>query len=400
MRKIVLFIIIFSLFLPTSTKAQYNFKVNPKVIVDENEDPINPQIVWTGSFYALVYETYYWMKSSNDVYLLFIDRDGQVIKGPTKISSTDYAFYPRLVWTGNEFGILYNGGLKHKTSGWKLKTYLARFDDSGKKLSENTLPGDIDMVYAGQYSKLLWTGKGFAVFYLTYADPNNDETRYPAFVTTSSSGKPDKIKQIFDYSSELFDVVWNGNKYIVFQSSVMPGLFNTVIAQIFVLDSDGSLINKKTILNFSTIKNHSEVSIVPTRTKNNYLLALGGYYSKYPLVKPKKKESDIYTGKVRIKGKKIIGFDLENATSAQKESWADPMLIKMNSKNYILCSRKNGGSFVFCEINKKGRLDPSPLLYDLPGIRNYPPRFTGTNKNEIGVVFNYNNLYFGIIEVK
>lgn len=379
-------------------EAQHKFKVYPNKIIQNVKDPERPQIVWTDSKYAVVYDNQKWSKKNCGIYLIFINREGKVVSGPIEISSEKFALYPKIVWTGKTIGILYAGGRTKKNNNYNLKTYLLLCNSTGNIINKKSLPGKMTHYNPAYHAKLLWTENQFAIFYNTIP-PGKNET-VPAYITADINGDPGSIIQTYDDNNcGPFDVIWNGKDYVILAARRAYSWFSPYIAQIIILDTEGELVNRKDVIDFGNIGHFSTTSITKTKSQSGYIIALGGYYPNANKMAQDEKDSEIYASDLTINNKKISDFKPKIVTKNQNIGWRMPSLLSVGNKNYLLCAQGNRCSISFTQVNPKGELIAKPLIFDIGGCQIPPPSFAVLNNNEVGVVFSYIDLYFGIIDL-
>ena len=181
-KKLALLAIAYLLLMPAVVQAEHKFKWStPKTLVHYSQNPQRPEIAWDGSNFGITYDDFYWNNTSSAVYLILVNTDGIVVKGPIKISSEKYGMYAKIVWTGSAYGILYASATKVGTE-WRVKYRLARYNAGGNKMSDRELTGDCDYYYGALNTKLIWTSNEFSIFY--YADPDKQTAyanEYPIF---------------------------------------------------------------------------------------------------------------------------------------------------------------------------------------------------------------------------
>jgi len=128
-----------------------------------SEDPsgsFGPDIVWTGSEFAIV-----WWDNRNEsttgthLYLARVNEVGQKLGPDVQLTDAPYTqFLPVIVWTGQDFGVAWVDG---RVVGGGLQIYFARFNSSGVKLGS-----DIAITSGPNSSdrpSLVWTGNEFGI---------------------------------------------------------------------------------------------------------------------------------------------------------------------------------------------------------------------------------------------
>ncbi len=356
------------LFISIEALAQHNFKFSqPKTLVPSGQNPEHPDIAWDGHNFAVVYDNYYYNNKSSDVFLILVNTNGDVVEGPVKISSKKHALHPKIVWTGNAYGILYAAGQKQGNI-LQLKMYLARYNAAGKKLGEKALVGDLDSQWSAGMTKLIWTGKKFGIFYAA-----DTEKRYsycsekPLFCNADSSGTPGEVLQTYRYSVENFDVTWDGKQYIAVSSDLYSGWRSEAVLQVLALDDEGAVTKSKAVIGFVPMDYCRGASIIPLKKKNRYLIAIGN-------VKPTEtaapsatlKTGDVFASQIKLKKKSVSGLAPKNITAHEPENWVNPTLIRAGNNQYMVSHCGAGCSFAFAKLNDSGAIASTPLQYN-PG---------------------------------
>jgi hypothetical protein len=360
---IVLAIFSFLAFLSVGAFAQHQFKFSTeKTIVSAGNNPQHPDIAWDGNNFGVVYDDFQYGNNSSGVYLILVDTDGKVVQGPIKISTETIALYPKIVWTGNTYGILYTAGNKSGTQ-YNLKHYLARVNAGGNKLSDDELVGDSTSTYYPQYKKLLWTGSGFGIFY--NADPNKTSTwayERPLFCTADASGNPSAVKQVYDSCIETFDAVWDGKNFVVVCVDSFDSWYKQGVVQVLVLDKDGVITKVKSVIGFAPVSSCAGASIIPIKKKNSYLLAFGVYFPTETVrASASSKTGDLFASKISVKKSGISGLAPKNVTELEPEMWVNPTLIKANNSYYLLSNCGSTCEFAFAQVNDSGGIISSPI---------------------------------------
>lgn len=351
---------------PPNAAADHQFRfASPINLVPSAQNPSHPAIASTGSIHAIVYDNFNWNNSSSGVYLLRVNSNGGILSGPTKVSTQTYALYPKVVWTGSQFGILYAAGSKSGTN-YDLRYYLARYNSSGNLLGRTQLTGILDYYSYAARSKLLWTGSKFAVFYTARA-PSETWGSFPLFCTVSASGSASGILQQFNRNYCDFDVTWDGNRFAVLAVDIWEGWQNVGAAQLLILNQSGEVMNSKSNAGFAPMYAPRGASVIQAKKKNCYIVAIGCWRPTGSSPPPALRTTDVYTARAKVKSAKISGFSPKNATAFHSENWQYPTLIRGGGNTYIVSGCGTGCSFAFASVNDKGRIISTPLHYDFGG---------------------------------
>lgn len=370
MRATAIFCLCLALSFPVMASADHKLKfAKPVKLVSASQNPCDyncvPRVAWNGSKLAIVYNSPLVYSGGayqpNGVYLMFADLNGNVLHGPTKISTDKYALYPQVVWTGSAFGVLYAGG---EATG-EVSYYLERYNSSGSRLSKKTLVGT-STSWDSRYSHLVWMGNQFGIFY--YAEPPGDWAGFMLFCKADSSGNPTQVLQRFDMFNQFTDVQWTGKNFIIFTGGVLSGFKSTVTLQILTLKSTGQVLGNKTVVaNSIPVRSCVGVELLPLTKKNRFLAIYSSYYVHNGDTAPAAyiASTDYFTGEMKAKNKKIGEVKFKNGTSTAPSTWREPRAVQVGNKYYVVGQRSCG--FSFAEIDSKGRVQGEPLTWDHPG---------------------------------
>ena len=377
-----------------SLQADHSFKFDkPVKLVSESKNPRVPEIVWDGSRFAVVYDDYSYDAAMCNVYLIFVDANGNVVNGPTKLSNQKCALGPKIVWTGTEYFILYAAGKGF----YNLEYYLERYDNSGIRLSQQNLPGECNY-YSPERSSLFWMGNKLGIFY--YAKPEGEYYSFMLFCTADGSGIPSATLQRYDSYSDDMVIHWNGKNFVVYSGIALDSIAPEGVAQMLTLKPNGQIIGRKIFsLNAAPIYSCRGVELVPLKRKGSYLAVLSGLYYKAigssPSAATISYRADYFVGSIKAKNKKIGDLNAPAATSEHGYYWTFPDGVSMGNKYYIAAGRAGGIGFI--ELDSKGKLVGKPIYYTVGGVEYFRPRAVGAG-NAVGVVWEHDGLYFNIIE--
>lgn len=156
-------------------------------IVDHGQ---HPDIQWTGSSYAVAFDSHYDVLPSEedqDLYVFNVGPTGTWRPADTSELTDDVAFdfKPQIAWTGSQFGVVWRAEGPETDSGNAI--YLDILDLSGtSQLTEPLVVGDTLDNLHDQWPDLAWSGTRFAVTWQV-----KDESSPPAdiaFMTVTPEG--------------------------------------------------------------------------------------------------------------------------------------------------------------------------------------------------------------------
>ncbi len=137
----------------------------PLRLTSSPADP--PRVVWTGTEYGVVWN----IADGEGAYVARIDEAGQIVATDLRVDDgSDIVAMPEIVWTGDGYGVTWNDG-----------TRFARLDAAGNTLGPDALAAGAFEVSLQARPGLVWTGNGFAIawrsipdrtLWLTFLDPN------------------------------------------------------------------------------------------------------------------------------------------------------------------------------------------------------------------------------------
>jgi hypothetical protein len=198
-------------------------KIGSDVRVTYNSYPQRyPRLTWTGSEFGVVWSDE-WGSSSAGIHFGRLDQDGSLVGPDTRISTDDRDSSPDLVWTGSQFGITW---IDWRYSGidflFVSETFFTRVDSAGNKVGSDLRLTYNDLYYYSYDPSLVWTGSEFGV---SWSDNRNDAQQV-LFERVSSDGlliPPEEA--ITDHLAGSGDpsLAWNGSEFGVAWVDVRNG---------------------------------------------------------------------------------------------------------------------------------------------------------------------------------
>ena len=176
---------------------------------------INPSIVYNGTNFGLVWEDARDNSIGSDLYFAVVDSVGNKIVQDLKITNTPNLFStnPEIVWNGNGYGLVYA-----EYSGDTAATEVVKF---ARLSSSGSLVGGILEIASGvikPHPSIAWSNDGYGIVYRT---PNNQQGKhYYAFVNSSGVIEKNPVKILDDEGSDSTEIVWDGEMFsIVYRQS-------------------------------------------------------------------------------------------------------------------------------------------------------------------------------------
>lgn len=215
-------------------------------------DAVNPNMVWSGSNYGLVWSD---SRKSGEPEIRFtrLNSFGRKVGDELEVSSNLYmtSNYPAIVWAGNMYGVVWS---EYGSTG-KCYLYFARVNKEGKKYggitevtsdSYGTCPNNLSIAWNGlnEYG-ISWHETRFG-----------SDTTKVFFATIDYSGeKTSKDVLVSDVpNSENSSLDWNGNEYgIVWQSGQSSIYFNRISSDGLLQDTNIKINNSATSTNPSIV---------------------------------------------------------------------------------------------------------------------------------------------------
>lgn len=314
-----------------------------------------PDIASNGSRIAIVYDDYDWSKNSCSAYLVLVDTNGNITKGPIKLSNESYSLSPQIVWTGSKFGILYAAGNKNKQN-----YYLACYNSSGNKISQKQLPGSCTYIGYTDNSRLIWMGNHFGAFY--YAKFGDGWYQCPGFYKTSGSGPPSEEVVLYDDNPYYMDIIWDGSRFLMLAADSFQSWKSRMVVQLLVLDSNGKLKGEKSLIGPSSMLDCDGTAIIQLKKKNRFLAVIAGDCKTGGAAPPADTRRDLFAAPVKAKKKGVGNLNLNNVTRAHDSGWAYPQGINVNGKTVVGAS--HGCGIGVAVLNDKGQVTGKPLHYE------------------------------------
>lgn len=328
-------ILIMPFFIP-GAKAVFQIPLDSLQVSDSLGQAINPDIVWSGSVYGLV-----WSDSRHqgepEIYFAKLNELGGKTAREIKISdsSDKISDEPAIVWADNVYAVVWSEYDRDESSNQDgCYLYLNRLDKSGKKY------GGIISIVSDNYGTcpsnpaLVWTGLEYGISWQETRLGN--ETSKIFFTRLNSLGeKQGKDVQVSQTAnSENFSVVWTGSEYgLVWQSN----------GEIYFSRLDVNGVKQGSDIRVSNL---SDVSSSPdiTWSDSAYGVVWSGYDSKG--------QQQIYFAKLDEKGNKQT--DERALTSNEGEAYSVYPSIIWRDSEYGVVWQQTSGLIYFVGLDIDG----------------------------------------------
>ena len=198
-------------------------------------------IAWTGQQYGVTWSD--WRSGyTREIYFARLDASGNKIGADAQISfSSDEAGYPSIVWTGSEYGVVWED---YRLSGGGI--YFAGIDSDGNRVGDDVLvSGTYSSFYFYIEPSLVWTGHRYGVAWSDETSGNFDV--YFALLDAQGNKIGDDLP-VRDSTGRAYlgDLVWNGQEFAVVWSDYRGGSYPDEIEVYFArIAADGTLLGSE-----------------------------------------------------------------------------------------------------------------------------------------------------------
>jgi hypothetical protein len=180
-----------------------------RVTFNGPQGSVDPSIVWTGDGYGVA-----WLDNRDDpvtaIYFARLDATGSKIGDDVRVSSGEaLAVAPKLVWTGSEFGVLWQDYEPVDQTSGTSGLRFARLDAAGQKIGDDfRLTGDrvIEpaLVWTGTEYGVAWADANFGRYIIMFARLDASGNKIAQDIrATLTSAEPDHVPRL----------VWTGSEY-------------------------------------------------------------------------------------------------------------------------------------------------------------------------------------------
>jgi len=206
---------------------KFGEKIGEVKIVTNGDNGISyPSIIWNGNGFAVVWYGGSLVAESSEIYMALLNKDG--IKQGDDIRIT-YAFNPsykpRIVWTGVEYGIVWEDLRDKPVGSNQPEIYFVRVSKEGVKIGD-----DIRITYTDDNSlhpDITWTGSNYGIVWQDY-DENGERQIYfiqlnhegtkksPVIQITSNTNGEYSVHPSITWSRSDYGISWEQNGSQIF----------------------------------------------------------------------------------------------------------------------------------------------------------------------------------------
>ena len=176
----------------------------------------NPEIIWNGSEFGVVYTEYDDILSVNStVNFLRVNKNGVKLGGVTEVTNNVSIANPSIAWDGSGYGIVWR-----TPNNSNAKTYFSYLSSVGVILREQIR---VLTDEASDQTEIVWDGKKFGIVYrqgvkkLGLGD-NADYTVGAYFYRVDKNGDAERAKS-FVTGKEAVAAIWDGNSYVIAENN-------------------------------------------------------------------------------------------------------------------------------------------------------------------------------------
>lgn len=178
--------------------------INSRIVSPQYDQKSNPDIVWTGTEYGVVWEDA--RNGNSDIYFARVNVAGISIIGDVLISSdpTDQN-NPQILWTGSEYAITWDDARDGD-----FNIYFARVDSDGTKIGDDIRL--TDQSYDERFPSIQWTGLEYGLAWQTLL-PGNYEI-YFALYDSDGSLASNYTRITNQAAEQIFPTMkWSGKEF-------------------------------------------------------------------------------------------------------------------------------------------------------------------------------------------
>jgi len=198
-------------------------------------DSTDPFVAWTGDGYGIAWRDSRDNNGAGEIYFMRLDSSGSKIAGDMRVTvTTEDSLYPRLVWSGLEFGLSWSESFDN--------IFFTRLSPLGAKLSDDIW---VDQDTARSFlSSLVWTGSEYGI---AWGDQRDAVVRYQLYLARldpqgAAIGAQIRITNV-PGSSNNPSIVWTGSGYSMAWNDSRDSTYQVYLARLTCactdLDGDG-----------------------------------------------------------------------------------------------------------------------------------------------------------------
>ena len=216
-----------------------------KRITTASGDSIKPSIVWNGTNYGLV-----WSDARNggkgEIFFMLLDEKGDKVGAEAQITNTSalVSTNPEIVWNGKDFAVVYSE-YSDELSINSTVNFL-RVNSSGAKIGNVV---EVASVSEKTNPSMASDGSGHGIVWRT---PNNSTAKtYFSYLNTNGEIVKNQLRVLTDEASDNTEIVWDGENFgIVYRQSAKKLIYGDILSYtvgtyLYRIDKNGDAIKAK-----------------------------------------------------------------------------------------------------------------------------------------------------------
>lgn len=318
-------ILVVSFFMSITAGAVFPISLDNIQISDSLGKAVNPDIVWSGSNYGLI-----WSDSRRggelEIYFARLNELGDKVATELKISSNSdkISNYPAIIWAGNNYAVVwseYSSDENGNKQGCGLN--FTRIDKNGK------VHGGIISVTSDNYGTcpnkpaIVWTGSAYGISWHETRLGNKTPRVFFTKLNPLGEGEDKDIPVSDALNSENASIIWTGSEY---------GLVWQADGAIYFVRLDANGVKWGDEIKLNTVSATSSEPVIAWHD-SNYAVSWQGYDSNGT--------QQIYFAKVDHNGKKQKD-EIALTSNKDKDYSVSPSIIWGNSEYGIAWQQGNG----------------------------------------------------------
>lgn len=216
-----------------------------KRITTASGDSIKPSIAWNGVDFGLV-----WSDARNggkgEIFFMLLDKEGNKVGEEKQITNTPalISTNPEIIWDGKNFAIVYSEYNDELSANSTVN--FARVNNSGGKIGNVT---EVANSIEKTNPSLAYDGSGYGIIWRA---PNNSTAKtYFSYLNASGEIVKNQVRVLADEASDYTEIVWDGDKFgIVYRQSAKKLAYGdtvnyTVGTYFYRIDQNGDATKAK-----------------------------------------------------------------------------------------------------------------------------------------------------------
>jgi hypothetical protein len=171
-------------------------------------ESVKPAFVWGDDGYGVVWSDYRGDVVGSEIYFTRIDENGVKLTDNIKITNTPdlISTNPEIVWNGTEFVIVYAEYDSNVSMSTDIK--FVRLNKDGSKASSEILVKSESGI---TIPDMAWDGSGYGIIWRT---PSNSNAKtYFSYVDSNDSIKTSEVRVLTEIASDQTDIIWDGKMF-------------------------------------------------------------------------------------------------------------------------------------------------------------------------------------------